>query len=820
MKKLKRFFGLFTTIALALVMAFGVVACDQNPDNPPPEETTVTVAITGGADTISKDQTMTLSATVSGTDNQAVTWKVSDPTTLRITDAGVVTVLSEPEILNKLVTITATSVADTRAMATKTITVLAPKKDGQVGYLTTAMLADISGNNITVSGTVTDRYTDTHESANNRTNIYNINVKMEEGKWSGSWQSDGGTALSDTYYKGAKDDVVYTVVDQGDEVQTLYNGHSIEKEIISKDNVVVRKPLTDYRSKPVAWEAQHYWNHMSSFNNLISGTRFTYDAADPTRYEYTVDENKAEELFLMAYLAQSFTPMLDSATEWFRTVVFVLDANHEKIVAVDAQTNPSYSGAETDKQGNVIGYDTMAVSDIHLTFSDAGTTQIVGKTAYTAPENADKLTAALDKMKAATSYRFTAVENTLAQAMPSDDDYTVDYNAARTLNAAREGTPTFTFNDNPYNYKSASGSVGLKGYVTPEALVLARTGKYSSAMDDKLFHTEYSGYRQFDGYYEEFEYYVKTKKQGEQTVVDKQGLQGVRRMNGTFAERVLPTFSFSANLFECVKTDTSGSTTLYTFRLREADITRDIAQEISMHSYAEDGTADSAHPMQIVVDSNGNMVSSSFPFEITTAYGIINTTYSDIGSTAINLEKVDTNYVERGEMATWDKYEMKFYRDENGEDVRDDDGMVIYPDAATAIVSMYGANASFVPAPTLFKSIFDDYMYGPFYDGETKEIAGVEKYVRYMSVKCESQICDENKQLPDDMFAGIHTKIDQAMKAAGYDPIPSKTDVTGGPTGDSDRVMVYANQYITIRVENNHTKFFDFEIYLTSDYTR
>lgn len=825
MKRIKKFIGLITTIALVIVMTFSVVACGTDPipdsgsENPPDP---VTVEITGGSDTIAGGQTMELAATVTGTDNTAVTWKVSDPVTLRISDAGVVTVLSEPEILNKLVTVTATSVADPRAYGTKTITVLAPKKAGQVGHLSTELLDKIAGDNITVSGTVTDKYIDSHVPTNNRTRVYNVAVKMDDGKWSGTWSGEGGGTLTDTYYKGTRDNVKYTITDiNGYVTENLDNGHTLEKEIVTKNNEVTRKVVTDYMSRPIAWEAQHYWNHLSSFNNLITDTKIMYSPDDPTHYEYNLDESSSEEFFLMAYLAQSFTPMLDSSTEWFKTVVFVLDDAHQNIVSIQAQSNPSYSGAVTDNQGNVTSYDTMSVSEISLSFSDVGTTAITSKSAYTAPEHADKLSLALDNIKAATSYVFEAEEKVTYDAWYDDSDYSIEFSAA-SLNAAatRDGAPTFTLDYDLYDYKSASGTVGLRGYITPDATVFAKTGKYSSSMDDKLYHTEYSGYRQFDGYYEMFSFYTKTKKVDGATVIDKRGFQGTKRISGNYAQKALPKFDFSVNLFGFAGTTVVNGVTHYAFKLREADITRDIAKEISMHSYATDGKPDSTNALTIVVDGNGNLISTSYPYEITTAYGVITTTYSHINSTAINLDKIDTDYIARGAMASWGDYEMRYYKNAEGKDERDADGMVVYPDAGTAINNIFGANAQYVPAPTVFKSVFEDYISGPFYEDDTKEINGQEKYVRYMSLKAEATEHDENMQLPDEMFAPYKTKLDEAMRAAGLDPVPSKTDITGGASGYNDRVMVYANEHITIRVENNHTKWFDFDIILTADYTR
>ncbi|MCH5351345.1 MAG: Ig-like domain-containing protein [Clostridiales bacterium] len=812
MKKLKRFFGLLTTIALAFVLAIGVVACDVTPGPGPDIPDPIVVEITGGQDTIKKGETMTLSATVTGTDNQAVTWTVSDPTTLRVDDNGVVSVLTEPEILNKLVTITATSVENSGAKGTKTVTVLAPKRDGQVGYLTTAMLAEISGENITVTGTVTDKYVDSHTSSNSRTRVYDISVEMEEGAWSGSWSSAGTEKLVDTYYKGTKNDVKYTITDlDGYVIETLSDGHSIEKEIINKYNEVTRKMQTDYRSKPLAWEAQHYWNHLGGFNNLINETKMTYDPADPSHYEYNVNTNNSEEFFLVAYLAQSLTPMLDPSTEWFRTVVFELDEAHEHIVAIDAQCNPSYSGASYDQSGNITGYDAMSVSEIHIEFSKIGSTAIAAKTPYAAPENADKLTTALNNLKNATSYRFTATENAIYEGGYDDSDYS-DYSLARAYNAPRAAA-TFTFDDEISNYNSATGTVGLVGYVSEDAIVLKRTGKYSYTMDDKIYHVEYSGYRQFDGYFEMFEPYVVTSNaDGESTVTEK-GLKGIKRLNGSMQERVLPKFDFSANLFEFSGSSTQGGKTQYTFKLQESDVTRDIAMQVSMHSYSDSSYADSSHPLTIVVDSDGNVVSVTFPYNITTAYGTIKTTFDNIGSTAIAEERLTTNYKERGSITTWDKFEMKYYVDEEGKNLRDPKtGYVYYPDALTAIKSMYGSSYNKVPAPTLFTNIFDDYMSGPFCEEYDIDLGnGQTKYLRYMAVTCQAMEYDENRQLPDELFDKYLEKMDAEMTKAGLSKLSIKIT-------DYNRLIVYGNTQITIRVENIYTSYFYFDVYLTNDY--
>ncbi len=797
---------------LIAALTFGVVGC-----TPPRTDDTSTPAITVSVDstaaTISEGESVTFTANVEGTDDKSVLWSVSDPVTLRISEDGIVEVLKAPTVLDKLVTVTATSKVNDKSKGTKTIRVLAPRRSGQVGYLTSQMIDDISGDNLTVGGTVTDIVIN-QKIGSTTEKVYESTVKMDTDKWSGSWNAQNSTnVIVDTYKKGDKNNVKYTEINPSTgESEQLSDGHSVEKAYITRKNTVGSKMLTDYRSFPVAWEAQHYWNHIKGFYSLITDAHISYNPDVPSEYTFTVDNKSSEELFFMSYLTQSLTPMLDPGAEYFESVTFKLDDNHEKIKSIVALTVPEYTGAVTNQAGEVTSYNTMSYSKVALDISDIGSTAIADLTAYEAPMHADKLEAAIAQMQNATSYKFNAVVNSSYEATPDDDDYSGSYESARKLNAAAADAPSYTFNGDPYNYRSDKGIVGSEGWVTDKAILVAKTDKYSSSMDDMLYHTEYSAYLQFDGYYEEAEYYSKTVESS--TV---KGLKGTKRVKSNISD-ALPDFDFSANVFEFVGSSTTGSgRTLYTFKLREPTITQDIAEQSSMDSYADSAISDSSNVVQIVVDDNGNFVSVSYPFDITMRAGTCKITYSNIGSTTINMDKLNANYVARGEMATWDLYEMKYYRDSNGDYVwNDDHSLIIYPAADVAIKDMYGGVE--VPAPTVFMEIFGDNFSGPFFDDKTvTKDDGTTEYIRYMSLKAQSTEHDENRQISN--FDELHKKMDEVFTKNGFS-IDGATDVTGGSSGLSDRVMVYTGKDITIKVSNNFTTYFDIEIMKTADFNK
>ncbi|MDE5547581.1 MAG: hypothetical protein K2J30_01085, partial [Clostridia bacterium] len=738
----------------------------------------------------------TYTATVENSD-KGVTWSVSDPTMVRITDGGVVTILNAPELVDKNVTVTATSVEDTNVTASKSLRVKAPKQEGSNGNLTAAMLEKIGNASITATGTVTDYYVDTKQSYNNSTNYYDSVVTMEDGKWSGSWgykpdmYTPATELMTDVYVRGEGE-----VKDEAGRV-----GHAMERLYINKNNQVAKATEKNYVSIPVLWEENHLYNHLAN----LPLAAFTYNPDDLTKYTYEVEENSEDSLYLMTYLAYSLTPMLEDT---IKTLVLTVEGG--EITNIAMQTSASYSGATTDQQGNVVSYDSMSYTTVSLTLSDIGTTKVKEPTPYEAPENADKLTAALNNMKAAKSYTYQLEDVTTFAPSGDDDDYTyMSVNGGAASLAARVATPLASkAPDTVVNNNSASGTVGTRGWVTEDAILIAKTTKYSYSMDDRVYRTEYSGYRQFDGYYEEFEYNRDVKDSSGNAVG---GLKGVKRVEGNMMD-AMPGFNFSANVFEFVGTRTVSGKHGYTFRLKETAITRDIAMEVSAYSYADSAKANSSASFEIVVDGEGHLISTKYPYSITmgTYLGYCTTNYMDINDTTINMETLFANYEERGAMATWNLYTMKYFRNSATEISKDENAQV-------AINSIFGNLADSVPAPTTFQKIFGDNMSGPFCDDDTRKNAnGDDVFYRWMSLTARSTEFDENSQVTN--FNEIMEKADAAFAEAGLQKNLAKTDVSGGATGRYNRYLVYNNAQITIVIENNFTKNFWIYIYKTSDY--
>ena len=826
MKKTKRVLktGVFT--ALACVLAFGVVGCGEgtnNPNPPQPPAPTITMQIEDAVSTISAGDTVKLVVKIENTEEKGVTWSSSDPTILKVDEDGTVSVVKAPDLLDKAVTITATSKADSRVTAAKTFIVKAPKQEGKNGLLTSEMIEKIGNASITVDGKVTDHYYDSNNPENNYTRDYAMNVEMEDGKWMGAWGANDKITVSDIYQRGDQDGVKD---DYGN------TGHAILSVMIDKNNEVVKKPVTNYRSVPSVWESQHYWNHLGSLPlNDFTYKESTEEGVVSTEYTYRINEENEDSVWLMTYLAYSLTPMLEDT---FDRVILLLEQDAEGnyfVGGMKAQTIAQYYNPVYNQTGTaVVGYDAMEYTVVELDFSEIGTTSIADPTPYEAPEYADKLQTAMDKMKEAKNSSFTAIDTTTSA--PSQDDGEYSYlDSVASGASSRAGAPGYGTGDikNSYtpafNYNSSIGigagknGVGLVGKVTENEILLTRVSKYSYGMDDKLFRYENTGYKQIvnngtaEDYYEEFAYNSSavTVPNGTDTPGKYGALEGTKSIYGHVSDK-LPGFDFSPNLFKSSKTTVDGKTT-YTFTLQAMGATRDIAMEISMYSYAHDASSSSSRNLTIVVDDNGNMISSSYPYSITqgTYIGYVTTTYSQIGSTTIS-EDTFNEYVARGWKTSWDQFTIKYYQENESDPSHDENAMV-------AVNSIFGTSKK-VPTPKDFMQIFGDEISGPFYDSKTKTNAdGSEQYVRFMSITARSTKFDENSQITN--FEEIMEKADNLfINELKYTKSNVLTDITGGASGRGDRYLVYDNGETTIVIENNFTKNFWVYIYNSGDYTR
>ena len=793
MKKIKNILKGGAAAILSAAMAISVAACTtptddsgKDPDTPIVTPTpTITVEISGlGNGQLKKGEKLQLTATVTGSDNTAVNWSVSDPTLAKISASGELEIIGDVQY-NKTVQVTATSQADPSVSVTRTITVIAPTAEGQVGLLTGDMIEALGADNLTVTGVLTDYYVDYNASFNSTTHKYNMEVKMDDGAWYGRWQNDPNDPMSG--------DAVWT--------ESLYlrgeavtDGHELKTTYIDKNNQVSDKVITDYMSLPVLWESQHLYNHIGQLNV----NEFTQVSADDaTQYVYYVDDTDEASLYLMTYLSYSLTPLLSDTLD---RIIFVLNEEGTAIEKLVGQTETLLYGENTEDDPDAMSYTT-----IELTFSDIGETEVPMPTPYEAPEHADLLSAALEKMQTSRNYQFTTADTTTYAPSGGEGDYTIESaggavasSLAATLATENEPAEYPAIKD----YTSETGTAGLRGWVTEEGILFAETTQYTASMDGKNYRVEFTGYKPNDGYYEEFAFDS-----------DLQVFYGTRRVNGDMFD-AMPGFDFSANVFEFIG---AGQNNTYVFQLRSDAITRDIAMEVSAHSNAKSASSSSSYPLQITVDANGNLVSTRFPYSLVsgTYIGYCTTTYSGFGTTEIvenDAFRVFDGYIERGTMDSWDQYSVRYYYPNHSTI-----GGATAIDAATLFTTIYDGA---VPAPTVFMNVFGDAISGPFfnwYDNEDEE--GNVEYADYvtLTVFVAEDALDENSHLLD--ASSWVTKIENSMTAAGYQRSAANTDLDNVGVGTNSWDLSYTNGTLIVHFESNNTRTFWIEIYNVGDWT-
>lgn len=772
-----------TIVVTAVSTADNTISGVATIDVVPKEDAIVKMSISTSQDTIAKGETVQLSVEVTGSSDTGYTWSVSDPDLVKI-ENNTLTLIADVT-LDKLVRVTATSTANPSVSVSKSIIVKAPYIEGQVGELTSAMLKEISNSSITVSGVLTDVYQDFNQSNNNVENNYDIEVKMSEGAWNGTWQISGkpSSKIVDCYRKGETDGIK----NQNGDV-----GHALEKVYIGKNNTVEKVTVKDYRSIPAVWEAQHLWNHLDNLNI----TKFEYDAENEV-YEYIADvdefgQKTTEELYFLTYLSISLTPMLEDTIDKLYFVV-----NDGKITQLLAQTEVMYYGGESDESPDAMSYTT-----IRLSFSNIGTTVVEDPTPYEAPQYAEKLEAALETMRNAKNYTFQAVDTTTYAPSTDSGDYEIESTNSSSSKARSNPFVKPIVSNKVANYVSSVGTVGLFGQITEDAVLYATTGKYSYSMDGKNYHTEYTGLKQnSDGTYDEFGYSTANK-----------ALTGTKKVTGNIFD-VLPSFDFSANVFKFVGSAFTNGITTYTFALRETSITRDIALEVSAYRNAFNAEASVETSLQIVVDENGNLVSTVYPYNITfgTYTGYITTTYSQFGTTSLPEDTFE-GYVPRTIKTNWNEYTCKYYSPNfSSQTTREENAEVV-------LQSIFGDNWVDVPTPALFIDVFGDNVYGPFYDWKTvsTDSDGNEIYHGYMSITATSSNYDENSKILD--FDELIEALGNALIAEGFTLSVGNTDLSGGKTGYGDYYVCYIKDDVQIVINNNHTRYFWIDFYITGDW--
>ncbi len=738
--------------------------------------TNVKVSIQASANKINKGEEVTLTVTVTEVEDQTYELSVSDETLLKVEGNKVICI--NTKAVDTAVTVTAKSVADPKATASTSIIVVAPIIEGQVGELTSEMLKEIGNASITSTGTLTDYYVDFNQAANNSTIKYDMKVMMSEGYWYGEYniQNNLRSQVVDVYKKG---DV--------DGIKDSYGraGHALTRLYINKNNEVAESVVKDYNSFASLWEEQHLWNHLSNLNI----DKFSYDV-ESELYVYNIDINNADDLYLMTYLSYCLTPLVSDTL-----MTVALKVENGKITQFLGQTEVLFYGADIQEDA-----DAMSYSSVVLEFSEIGTTVVPLPQVYEAPLHADVLKAALDKMANAKNYTYRVEDVTTYAPVTDGDDYIVE----STNSSAVKAKPLTNKREKVQNSNSSVGTVGSLGQVTENAILIAETGKYSYGMDDKLYYTNYSGYKQnSDNSYDYFEYDSKS-----------QTLVGKKRFEGTLTN-VLPTFDFSPNIFKY-----NGSTIntmgkeVYTFVLRSTDVTRDVALEISSYKYADDASKTATETLTLVVDEDGNLISTVYPYNLVegTYYGYCNTTFSKVGTTELDADTFD-GYVQREILTSWNQYTTKYYSENYSTLTTHDENTQVVIDA------IYGASAKDLPAPTLFLDVFGDNLSGPFFDWKEKatDADGNPIYTSWIEITTTSSEFDENAKITN--YEEIIEELTTLLEAEGFVISKANTDTSGGPLGKSDRFICFIKGDIQIVIENNHTKYFWIKFYKTGDWS-
>ena len=741
---------------------------------------------------LKEGDTVVINATSS--DGSEVLLSVSD-NKLASVSGNNVSIISTPEYTS-LLTITASLKDYPSVTRERKYYVSAAEKEGEVkgkdgNVLTTESLKALGNESITVSGTVKDVYIDTENTANNSTDIYNTKVMMSDGAWYGEWYADGSkdNLIYDNYRKG--DTADYTYVNNDGEITT--GGHALERVYIGKNNTVQRKIESDSMSNAFVWENQHLWNHIAEMATDIN-SKFIYDSAnDVFTYEWYIVENKniivkdQYDYYLMTYLSYSLTPFLDDTLD---SISFRME---------NGNITKFFARTETETGDGKVAY-----TEVELSFSDIGTTTVPEPTPYKHIEDS-ALAKAIEKMKNATNYTFSAKE--VATTKPTTDPSDYDMSAS-------------TSADFPTSAKK--GTVGVVGRITSDKILLKRTGEYEQ-YNDSQYWIEYTGYNQVSAdKYDYFEYDPSTKK-----------LVGTKKYNGTIAD-LIPQWDFSADVFKYVGgrkvLGENGQVVEYAeYVLCDSQIMGEIAKEFSMHSNAKNTVASSKYQLSILVDLKGNVVSTSYPYTYGRWFGYVETTYSDIGTTAFTdefdgyQERVLPDWKDLSTDNYWcehttDLKKYKCYDKENG--TYHKTGTCNHKaNFAKIIKDVYDLEASqFISMDTL-REIFGDGIYAFFsYDSE-KLANGSYAYTDYISLTTQapSEYLDDKGNLQAS-FGTFFDKVKSVMEKAGFTYNSGVSDISGGETGKLDRKMVFSNDKLTIAITNNHTRHCRLYIYNYGDY--
>ena len=602
-----------------------------------------------------------------------------------------------------------------------------PVVQGTCGTLTSAMIEEIANPSITVNGVLTDYYIDAELGQIVETG-YNMKVEMSDGAWRGSYWQDPKNVISENYRRGE-------IVSDGE-----FEGAGLNKVFINKNNEVDHSLEKTFDGYPLFWANQHYWNHLGQLNI----NKFEKDE-DMDAYSYRIDEasqtDYSQDQYLMAYLGQSLTSLL-APSDGLITDFYVY-CNDEHITKIEMYTETAV--LDTDEDGKPVK---TSYSKVDLTFENIGTTVTPEPEPYKAGIKNDLLAKALTKMKVVKNFTFQAVDNTTSAPSTDAGDYEIE--------SANNSAVRQRKHNKVGNTLTSTGTVGRVGKVTEDAILFADTGKYSASLDDRLYHTEYSGLKQNDdNTYDVFGYSTSAG-----------AMVGTAKMNGNIFDK-MPAFDLAPEIFEFNGGgyDKNGVETL-NFSLIDSSISQDVAMQISADTNAKNATSSMDRKVTLTIKVDGddvNLVATSFPYSVSSGVylGYVTTQISDVGTTVLDADLFD-GYQPRVVKESWSEYtDVNYYPTSSNQTWEK-------KTASEIIEIMYGDEASNFITPKDIVAVFGDVISGPWHEtNDRKNDAGeVIKSYPCFSFNLQSTELDNQNRITN--WTELMDQMNAVLSAKGY----------------------------------------------------
>lgn len=696
--------------------------------------------------------------------------------------------------------------------------------------VTEDMIAAISNQSITVTGTLKDIRKYNSDPDKDSSVNYEFSVEMEPGKWKGDWNysENKSGVISNTYVQGA--------------AYGTDGHHKTEELYVNKNNVVSRKDVKDSDGELLMWETRHFYNHAGGWtsddgeskNGFVAdqfvevsadedGTLVEYITTpgtvvfDPVLFTYTYIPSDDDRF--VSYLAWSFTPLM-SQNDSIEHIYFRVsgEGDNAKIDKIIFQTMKSdLVTSDSDGGTTTVG---SAYTQVEMGFSKAGSTTVTEPQVHEKQEgfikgSIDALANAFSKFGTGKNYSFKMLETSSYSPSRDESDYTVEGTPSDSTGSSSNGADSdFDSSDLP----TSIGSSAYKGWVTENGAIIKRVVAIEG-LSGTVYSNTRTGYKNNgDGTYDVLDYSTDTQK-----------YYGKKVKTGDFFD-ALPSFDVAAEIFRYKKNEDAGnSKLLLTYELIDSAIVGEVAKALCLNMYAKDAvaTTDGERPFMVTVqvdyDSNNQIIPSSavlttvgFAYDILGIYGgYYQTVYSNVGNTAI-ADNVFDGYVRRQMPADWDAYgTLKYYSEHSTQKG------VEYISGSELVKKVFGdavaTNANFKKLPRALAEIFDDNVtpQGHDYDEDDLDSEGNRTYID--TIGFTAQLDDHDEYLHINDYDGFLAKATEKLAAIGFTADASNTGKVG-----SRRYAAFVNNQLglTVYFENYNLYYFTIDICKTGDWTK